>query len=76
MELLIPFLARDGERFGIGVESIVDFMEQSAHGIGADIDLELAQVRGDLAQAFTRPEFASSHRITRRALLEESAQVV
>jgi hypothetical protein len=73
MELLIPLFARDRERFGIGVEGVIDFMEQSAHGIGADVDLELAQVRGDLAEAFTRPEFAPSHRITRRALLEESA---
>lgn len=54
MRLLILFFTGDGERFGIGAEDVIDFMEQSPHGIGADIDIELAQVGRDLAEAFTR----------------------
>src|SRR4030095_16849620 len=73
-ELLIALWAIDRERLCTGMQSLAPLVHESAQGVGTDLDIQVDQFSGDLAQAFSRPQSTPAHRIAGRILLQQADQ--
>ena len=74
LELAVAVWMWLGERLEVGVEAIAQLVEEPANRAGADVDVPPHKFAGDLSQAFIGPHSATTHRITRRVLLEQTGQ--
>jgi hypothetical protein len=75
-ELTIPFRAlMAGETLAIGVQGVVHLIEQTPNGVGTDRDTQAWQLVADLLQAQACPEAPACHRVARRLIVEQLAQL-
>src|SRR5271157_3913000 len=75
-ELTIPFRAlMAGETLAIGAQGVVHLIEQTPNGVGTDREAQASQLAADLLQTQTRPEASPRHRVARRLIAEQLAQL-
>ena len=75
-ELPIPFRALPaGETLAIGAQGVVEFLEQTPNGVRTNREAQASQLAADLLQPKARPKALPCHRVARRLLAEQLAQL-